>query len=1265
MGTVWTKDQQKVIDGRDRNILVSAAAGSGKTAVLVQRIIEMITDKEHPIDIDRLLVVTFTKAAAAEMRNRVGDAVEKKLADFPDDEHLQRQAALLHNAQITTIDSFCQNIVRNYFHVIDLDPSLRVADENELTLIKSDILKDLIEERYAEADKNFLEFTEIFAPGRTDGSIEELVLRLYEISCSYPWQDEWLHRCSEIYQVNSLEEMEKSEWMGELTAYLRDIINGYKRLAGNALEICREGDGPNQYEDAVSSDVMQIEMCINAKSYQEYFDVFQKINPAALSRKRNKDASADKKEFVKALRENYMKNGMLSLKSQFFYQQPEEMLDDIKKMAPYIKELINLTFMFSERYQDEKREQGVMDFADLEHFALDILVEHDDEGTRPSAVAKELHEFYEEIMTDEYQDSNFVQELLLGSLCRSPENKPYMFMVGDVKQSIYQFRLARPEIFMDKYNSYSADEGKYQRIDLHQNFRSRESVIHSINYLFERIMREGLGGIHYDEAASLVAGRDFVDVENLCENGGTDNGNGSEEKHSDITKMRISGKTKVLLVEQKNDGEGETIDKRALEAATIAQKISGMVQGDNPLYVQGENGYRPVQYRDIVILLRSMSGWSEEFVETLTDLKIPAFAETKTGYFSTIEVETVLNLLKVIDNPRQDIPLAAVLRSQFVGLTDEELAEMGVVSERIDFWDAVRTITESAVIKSGEKKTSLEEKLVDFVKLLDDYRRMAMDCSVYELLVDIYGRTGFYDVMSAMPAGERRVANLDILLQQALDFADHGHRGIFGFTHYIESLKKSDIDFGEASEAGEQADAVRIMSIHKSKGLQFPVVFIAGMGKQFNLQDARRASIIDADYGIGADFVDLELRFKQPTLIKKFMANHIKKNTLAEEIRVLYVALTRAEEMLVLTGSASDLPKKWDKWKQKSTLIDSAMLLGAQTYLDWIMPALFDGMALDALDEYENNTVFSCGNGFFEVELSGHQEIILQEKEGMVRSVENYEKLRRWDLDAVYDNETAHALELTDEEKYPFIQDLELPVKVSVSELKRGAMADGADRLSEEGEEASFLFEDSDCEGKNAAASIKHESTANGRESEGSNKRVTGAVLGTLYHMVMEHFPYKEMDEDKNFDFKEFLNGLVKKGYMADEECAALNVKKFYDFYGSVIGRRMAVAAKKGSLRREQQFMMGIPAREIYRETDSDELILVQGIIDAYFEENGKIILVDYKTDFVSDDGGELAKKYRAQLDYYARALMRLTGKEVSERIIYSFSLGKDITVDN
>lgn len=1218
----WTKEQQKVIDLRDRNILVSAAAGSGKTAVLVERIIEKITDREHPVDIDRLLVVTFTRAAASEMRSRIGAALEEKMQECPEDTNLQRQATLLHNAQITTIDSFCQYIIRNYFHVIGLDPVFRVGDETDLKIIKKEVLEQLIEERYAEAKntgkQNFLEFTDIFAPGRTDRGIEDLVLHLYEVAVSYPWPESRLQDWERLYQCETLEELEESQWMQCLTEQVAKTVKEYRVLAQRALILCQEADGPEMYLEMIQSDLNQLEKIGQVVGYEEFYREISMWNPARLSTKRGSGVSAEKKEEVKALRDMYQKNGIAVLKKSFFYQAPEEMLQDIQRMAEPVHELIQLTIDFSKAFAQRKREDGIVDFTDMEHFALEILVDRDESGREvPSATAQELQEYYEEILTDEYQDSNFVQELLLTSLCRAPEQAPYLFMVGDVKQSIYQFRLARPELFMEKYNSYTTEESRCQRIDLHQNFRSRAEVLESANYLFERIMQKDLGGIVYDDAARLVPGADFGECD-----------------------QRTAGKTELILIEQKGE-EDEVLEKRTLEAAAIGEKIKEMVQGENPLYVRGKSGYRPVEYRDIVILLRSLSGWSEAFIETLTEMGIPAYSATKTGYFSAAEVETVLDFLRIIDNPRQDIPLAAVLRSCLVGLSDEELAYLGTVSDTLNYWDAVcswlgKNDGEAEEQSRGipaEYADVLRQKLSCFWDMLEHYRKEARTSSVYELLRMIYRETDYYNMMSVMPAGEKRAANLDILLQQAIEFAENGHAGIFAFCRYIESLRKSDIDFGEASVTGEQANAVQIMSIHKSKGLEFPVVFVAGLGKQFNLQDARKSTIIDMDFGVGADYVDLNLRLKQPTLVKKFMADHIRQNTLAEEVRILYVALTRAKEKLILTGTGAGLEKKMEKWRQKGRFLNRSILLGAQTYLDWIVPALADRI------EQEND--------LFSLELQYQTDLVMQEKEELKNDLIQRQGLKTWDLDEVYDEAMAEAVNQRRTYRYPYEQEQNLQVKVSVSELKRLTM-ERMERITEE-----YYVEMDRPVQRGTAPRPKF------RQGE---VRASGAERGTLYHLVMEHLPYEELQAE--YDFDRLFSGLCEKGYLTEEDKKCLEPEYFQKFCESGIGQRMKAAAERGLLRREQLFMLGLPAAEVYPDTSSKETVMIQGIIDAYFEEDDQLVLVDYKTDSVKDmTGRELAEKYQVQLEYYAQALERLVGKKVREKIIYSFALGKEITV--
>lgn len=1213
----WTKEQEQVIQLRDRNILVAAAAGSGKTATLVERIIQMVTDEKAGVDIDRLLVVTFTRAAAGEMQGRIRAALDKRLQQEPDNEYLQRQAALLHNARITTIDSFCQNIVRNYFHTIQLDPVFRVADETELTLIKQDIMAELLEEKYARGEEGFLKLAESFAPGRTDRTLEKLILELYQIAMSYPWPSDWLQEAGELYCCRDLEEMESTRWMKELKEYLRQMAGAYLQMAEQARDLCRESDGPEMYLPMVQEDICQIEKILEAADYIEYGKAFAAVSPLRLSSKKG-DVDPEKRERVKRLRESYMKNGVKSLQETFFYQRPEEMLRDIQGVADVVRELVQTTGEFIAAFDGKKREEGLVDFGDLEHFALDILVDRDEEGRpHPSETARELQEYYQEILTDEYQDSNYVQELILTSLCRAPEQRPYLFMVGDVKQSIYQFRLARPEIFMEKYRSYTVGRGPCQRIDLHQNFRSREMVLESANFIFARIMQEALGGIRYDQEASLAPGAHFPD-----------------------TDKRIAGRTQILLAQRQTEaGEGreelmEVLDNPTLEAALIGGRIRELIQGENPLYVMEGGEYRCAEYRDIVILLRSPGKWTENFIEVLTDMGIPAYSETKTGYFSAVEIETVLNLLRIIDNPRQDIPLAAVLRSCIGGMTDEELAVLAVLPEEINYIDR---LTHFCQLKEGSEEQKrlpmetedwreLQVKAARFMDSISAYRELAQIVSVYELLQKIY-QSGYYELMSAMPAGEKRAANLDMLLQQAVEFGERDQHGIFAFVRYIEGLRRSDIDFGQAAMENENADAVRVMSIHKSKGLEFPVVFVAGLGKMFNMQDIRRATLIDPDYGIGAEYLDREKRTKVPTLIKRFLANRMKRNVLAEEIRILYVALTRAKEQLILTGTVRNLDKGMEKWGAASGKPGLAELTGAQTYLDWIMPVVLNAAERERL---------------FQIETIASEELIQRETRQIEKELQEYVGLKDFDTATCYDKEMARELKEQAEFVYPYAADQRLPVKVSVSELKRLQLL----RAEQASEERSL---------REVAEAPEPPRPAFLQEDQG----LSGAMRGTLYHLAMEHFPYEEYGQD-GYGWEEYREELCRGGYLTSQQAALLDGRQFEQFLESDIGRRMKIAAQAGVLKREQQFIIGFPARELYPDIDSEELTLVQGIIDAYFPEEGGLILVDYKTDRVQSVK-ELAEKYRVQLQYYARALERLTGRPVKEQIIYSFALGEQI----
>lgn len=1263
----WTADQQKVIDLRDSNILVSAAAGSGKTAVLVERIIGRITDRQTPVDIDRLLVVTFTKAAAAEMRGRIGEALQQKLEQTPDDDNLQRQIGLLHNAQITTIDSFCQHIIRNYFHVIDLDPMFQVGDETDLKIMKEAVLGEVLEQKYADARQKenqvFLDAMQMFATGRTDKEIESIVLKLYELAQSYPFPDEQLEQWKNSYALRSVEEMEQTEWMEKYIADVQMIVAECEKKAFAAYQISVDGVGLEAYTPTIQTEWQQIKELRECKTLQELCDGIGKISFGRLSAIRGNKHDKELQEQIKALRASYRDKGIEQLQKEMLAEPPEEMLAMMQQMDAPVRELVQLTIDFGKAFAEKKREDGIIDFADMEHFALQILVTRDEDGNSvPSATAKELQEYYEEIMTDEYQDSNYVQEMILTSISRGPEQSPYLFMVGDVKQSIYQFRLARPDLFMEKYHAYDTEEGGNRRIDLRQNFRSRASVLESANYIFERIMRQDFGGIAYDDAAKLVPGAVF-----------------------DPCEERTADQTEIILLNM-DAQEDNDFGKRELEAMAIGQKIRDMVQGDHPMYVSDKGGYRPIEYRDIVILLRSMKGWTEEFQETLADMGIPAMAPKKTGYFATLEVQTMLNLLRVIDNPRQDIPFVAVLRSPIYGLQDEELAKIAAERSGLQYLDNIWAYCD-------RHEDVLSEKLSDLLDTLQEYRRKAETVSVYELLREIYEETGYYALMSAMPGGEQRSANLDILLQQAIEFAENGHRGIFGFCRYIEMLKKSDIDFGEAT-VGTVANAVQLVSIHKSKGLEFPVVFVAGMGKQFNKQDMRKKLLLDVDYGVGANYVDLEERLYKPTVMKRFIARQMLENSLSEEVRILYVALTRAKEKLILTGTVKGLDKKLQSWNLTGASLQHSALLGAATYLDWIMPALVDRpifgqcishvidgqaqntensqkdeKAKEAAQEQEDPSMkdqvlydSKDQDSLFRLEVIRADAQIAGEMEQLEQILLRREALKHQDITKEYDAELAEQLRRQRKYQYPYANEQKLPVKISVTELKRRAMEQQKMAVRAEvpeDEVTEMVPGTADRQTGIEDEAVYDIPQPKFRQTEES---IGAAERGTLYHFVMEHLPYEQMGD--HFTAEMMLAQMQKAGLLREEERNCLKPQKFDRFMQSVLGKRMQQAAKRGALRREQQFMLEIPVMELYPELESEETVLVQGIIDACFEEDGEWVLVDYKTDYVRYGMEQtLVDRYRVQLEQYARALEQLTGMKVREQIIYSFAFDKHIPV--
>ena len=1227
MGVKWTKEQQSVIDLRDRSILVSAAAGSGKTAVLVERIITMLTRKEDPLSVDELLIVTFTEAAAAEMKERIRTAIEKKAQEDPFNEHLRQQATLIHSASITTIHSFCLSVIRENFHVIDLDPSFRIGEEGELKLLERDVLEELLEEKYGEGQERFLDFTESYAAGKSDRRLEDIILKLYEFSRSCPDPEGWLADCVRACRVQTGEELGKTPFFAFVREEVDHAMETAVRLKDQALALCLEPDGPYMYEEMLESDMKNVERFRQAATYAQYRRASEQIAWKKLAPNRDKAVSKEKAERVKKLRDE-LKKAVVFPAEQYFSQTEEELLAGLAVCAPMMEELKDLTEAFAARFEEKKRSRGMIDYSDMEQYALRILTEKTEDGLRPSPCARVYQEQFREVMIDEYQDSNLIQEAILTSVSRTWQGRNNIFMVGDVKQSIYRFRLSRPELFMEKFDTYRIYEGegtdsRTQRIDLFKNFRSRPEVLESVNALFRQIMIPELGGITYDDRAALWPGASYP-----------------ESRGNETELLLIDGSPE----EELEEAAGEKLSSRKLEARAVADCIRRLLK--EQLVTDKETGkLRPVRYGDIVILTRSIKGWSDVFMEVLLEEGIPACAGTKEGYFETREIGVLLDYFRVLQNEKQDIPLTAVLSSWFGQLTGEELARIRIACPDRRFCEAVEQY------RSQGEDPALREKLSACLDKMDYFREKASYTAIHELLWEILDDTGYGDYVAALPGGEQRRANVDMLAQKAMAFESTSYQGLFNFIRYIEQLQKYNVDYGEASVSDENADTVRIMSIHKSKGLEFPVVIAAGMGKGFNTQNTKGNILIHSSLGVGMDVVDLERRTKAPSFYKQVIQRKEKLENLGEELRVLYVALTRAREKLILVGTMKDPAGRLEELRAlKSTARESTAgeaekapehpeivrplsfgeLSRASSYLDWILPAV---AAAD-------------GKAPVHVELLNLEELVRRQVQEEAEGIFTKKALEDWDTEKIYDEEMKERLEEQFSYRYPH-PDLEgRKLKFTVSELKKREYLRELS-LEEPGDAGEMLFEEPDV-----VPLIPR--------FRAGQEELTGASRGSAYHRVMELLDFTE--EYTQESLSQAVRSMEESGRIAPDMARCVRPGDILRFTRCESGRRMREADRRGQLFREQPFVIGVDMAEVYPDSagEEEDKILVQGIIDAWFQEEDGLVVLDYKTDQVKT-ADQLVEKYHAQLDYYARALEQLLGRPVREKIIYSFTLGEEI----
>lgn len=1201
MANNWTAEQLNAITEKNGNILVSAAAGSGKTAVLVERIIRLITDKTEPVDIDRLLVVTFTKAAAAEMKERIGSAIAGELAENPEQLNLKRQAVLLNHADITTIHAFCLRVARENYNCLGIDPAFRVADDTETLLIEDEVLNDLFEEKYASDDPDsFLYMVENYSEGMSDSKLKDLVLKTYNFVRSYPDFDGWIFSQKELYSNSE----KISGWFDMLSRYVCEYVNGALEVTKTALEIA-DTFGPETYLPMLKSDIEKYENILSYKNdeIEKLFNAVKNMTYDALSRKK---CDSDTKEKVKYLRDR-AKKLMGYVNEALLFDDLNNMKEGIFKAGYGICALLDLVSEFAIRFDEEKKERRIADYSDLEHYCLKVLLGENSTMEHPvkSLAAKELADKYVYIMTDEYQDSNAVQELIL-SLVSSSKNR---FMVGDVKQSIYSFRLADPDIFTQKYNTYLLEKGSdNERIDMFKNFRSRKEILSGINFFFMQLMQKDLGGICYDKNAMLYFGANFPEY---------------------VGSAHVGGAVEVDCIftdndEEDNEDEVESLSSIEKEMNFVADRINGLMYGKDRLEVfDGKiNEYRSLRYSDIAIVMRNMTHGAE-FVEILRQKCIPATADANEGFLDATEVMIALSFLKIIDNPRQDIPLASVLRSPVYGFTADELLTVRLESKCDDYWDCIVNYAEN-----GEE-VDIKVRLSSFINQLNNWRDISVECTINELIWSVYTDTGFYDLTGVLPDGKARQANLLKLVKKASDYDSLSFKGLFDFIRYIEKINKNNVKI-DSEASGEVGNSVRLMTIHKSKGLEFPVVFLSGTATKFNKKDLSSNVVIHKKLGIGSEYTDMEMRVKYNTVPRAVIAEASLNDLISEEIRILYVAMTRAKEKLIITGNVKSSKTKAARWEmfngRKEIELPSFEITRTDNYLDWIMMSLSRHMSGEKICELSSTYPKNNGNGIFDYNADFEINFINEKAETSNIIQDDM-------LTQINSEEDAEFLKEQINSRlswvYPYEKEAEIPSSVTVSDIKK-------------------------------MRGEKYPYTVKTPKFYIDKKGLSAAEIGTAVHKVIEH-----MDFTKKYDYAD-IEDLIERcsevGILSEQEKKAISIKKIVLFAQSDLYKRIMAA---DAVYKEEAFTISILPEEIYniREYQGvDEAVILHGRIDCYFIENGKAVLLDYKTDYF-DNMKKLTDKYSVQMELYTKAIEKVTGMKVKECYIYSISAGRTVKI--
>ncbi len=1209
----WTNEQLQAIQEKDSNILVAAAAGSGKTAVLVERIIHKIIDEQ--MDIDKILVVTFTNAAASEMRERILEAIYKKLEENPENVHLQRQIILLNKASICTIHSFCLDVIHNHFYEIDLPSNFKIADTAEIDLLKQEVLDDLFEQKYTENDKDFIELLENYTNYRGDEALQELVLKIYKFIQSSPFPIKWLQEKLELLKIED-KDISQTIW-GKLIiqAVEDDIQESIMQLETVKSKMALYPEMTKFYQK-ICEDLIIIKDLQNYNSWDELYIKLLNFNFSKWPV--DKKVTNDLKEDSKEIRDKVKKH-IKEKTAKLLSCSQEQAVKDLKIITPILEKLANLVTEFTKNFAEKKKEKNCIDFNDIEHFALKILL---DENNNPTEVAKKYKEKFEEIAIDEYQDSNLVQEAILTSISKGNN----IFMVGDVKQSIYKFRQARPELFLQKYDEYKNKEEKTQednlKIQLFRNFRSRQNILNITNLVFESIMSKELGDINYNENEYLNYGANYPEPEEIKNYAGI--------AELDIIDLKEDESITAFEGEE-DEEEQERVEDDVLEAKFVANKIQELLNSDYMVFDK-KQGYRKIRPKDIVILLRATSNLSPIYEKELSDLELPVFSDTSGTYLDTVEIQTILSVLKIIDNPLQDIPLVVVLRSSICNFTDNDLITIRLTDRNCNFYEA---LIKTRIIFDGD----LKDKIESFLEKLEKWKSISQYMPLDEFIWQIYLDTGYYQYVGLLPNGAMRQANLKTLFEKAKQYEKASFKGLFNFIQFIDKLKKQNGDLASAKLIGENEDVIRIMSIHKSKGLEFPVVFLCNSHKKFNMQDLNDNILLHQDIGFGPTIMDTTKKIKYSSIAKDAIKLKMKQETLSEEQRILYVALTRAKEKLYITGRSKDFTKYvqdknkvLEMYESENIKLDAKLMKKANSYLDWIMCVyLFNQGRTITLkgEQYKLSDIITLN-------VSNKKDLLKTlAKEEVVEQIDLKEKIGQI-LKNKSDEEnkkSEQALKELLEWKYDYIVDTTLPTKSSVTKIKQEKIKLEEILKGIESEEVEYK--------KSYTPKFMQE-----------DKKISNAEKGTLVHLCIQR-----LDERKDYELKDIQNmilNLVEKEIITKNEADAIDVNLIYQYTKSQLFEELRQAKE---VHKEQPFYINIPAKDVVSEAEnSKKNILVQGIIDLYYiDKNDNLVLIDFKTDYISNEPNakeKILEKYKVQLEIYKTALEQALGRKVNKTAI-------------